>query len=298
MSGYSEGGPSCLNLMQGGRMRRTGRIRLLAAPDWEMTDFIDLLALGPRELASRPGASVLSTVPSTMVAALSFREQRLYFKYFLTSGPVSRIKGLLRGSKASRALKGACMLSEAGLATPCIVAVSEPAGLPGRWDSLLVTRHLDGQTLRVLLRTVNLDGKARAVLARRLGRFIARLHGKGLVHGDLHPGNVMVVDPGQDLGGDPSRNRLTKSDACPSFALMDTERVRRASGTLSRGMLRDLALLNHPNLGYVSRADRMRFLASYMESRQEERACPELCRNMKALAGKIHEMSKKRYGRR
>jgi tRNA A-37 threonylcarbamoyl transferase component Bud32 len=276
--------------MKEGRMRRAGRIRLLAAPGWQVPDFVDLLALGPKELASRPGASVLSTVPSTMVAVLPFREQRLYFKYFLKSGPVSRLKGIFRGSKALRALKGAWMLSKSGLATPCIVAVSEPASLYGSWESLLVTRHMEGQTLRVLLRTVNLDSKVRAGLACSLGQFIARLHGEGLVHGDLHPGNIMAMDPDQE--------QLAKSDACYPFALMDTERVERASGTLTSGMLRDLALLNHPNLGYVSRADRLRFLASYMESRQEEQGCPELCRDMKGLARKIHELSRKRYGHR
>ena len=285
MIGRSSGSLGCLNDGMEQTLVRDRGIRFLAAPGWEQKEFLDLLALAPDELAARAGASVLSTVPSTKVIELPFDGQRLYFKYFLENGAISRLKGMLRGSKAARALKGARLLSKAGILTPCIVALSEPAGISQGWQSMLVTLHMEGQTLRVLLRSTELAGKARAGLASSLGRLVARLHGSGLVHGDLHPGNVMALEQ--------ERHPETWT-----FCFMDTERVKRTNGTLTREMIRDLALLNHPNLGCISRTDRFRFIASYVEKRSAEQGFREFYSDIKGLSRQIQQVSEERYGAR
>jgi len=247
------------------------------APLWENHAFLRLLVSGPDELAQRPDCEVLPTVPNTTVLRMSYLDNTLYFKYFKAETGWGRIRAMWRGSRAYRAWQGARLLLEHGLSTPEVVAVTEGKG-PGRGNfSLLVTLEILGIPLRTYLRERHLAPDRQARLASALGLEIARLHVCCITHGDLHPGNVLVEEKGEQGF---------------SFAYLDTERVSKPGMKLNRYIMKDLSLLNHPNLGTISQRARLHFLKIYV------RANSGLGVTARALLRDIDQASAKRYGKK
>jgi serine/threonine protein kinase len=247
------------------------------APLWKNHDFLRLLVSSPDELAQRPDCEALPTVPNTTVLRMPCLDNTLYFKYFKAETEWGRIRAMWRGSRAYRAWQGARLLLEHGLSTPEVVAVAEGKG-PGRGNfSLLVTLEIFGIPLRTYLRERHLAPGRQARLASALGQEIARLHGCCITHGDLHPGNVLVEEKGEQGF---------------SFAYLDTERVSKPGTKLNRHIIKDLSLLNHPNLGSISQRARLHFLRAYV------RANSGLCDTARVLLRDIDQASAKRYGRK
>jgi tRNA A-37 threonylcarbamoyl transferase component Bud32 len=247
------------------------------APFWKNHDFLRLLVSDPDELAQRPDCEVLPTVPNTTVLRMPCLDNTLYFKYFKAETGWGRIRAMWRGSLAYRAWQGARLLLEHGLSTPEVVAVAEGKG-PGRGNfSLLVTLEIFGIPLRTYLRERQLAPGRQARLASALGQEIARLHGCCITHGDLHPGNVLVEEKGEQGF---------------SFAYLDTERVSKPRTKLNRHIIKDLSLLNHPNLGTISQRARLRFLKAYVQANSG------LSDTARMLLRDIDQASAKRYGRK
>lgn len=247
------------------------------APLWKNHDFLRLLVSSPDELAQRPDCEVLPTVPNTTVLRISYLGNTLYFKYFKAETGWGRIRATWRGSRAYRAWQGARLLLEHGLSTPEVVAVAEGKG-PGRGNiSLLVTLEILGIPLRKYLRERQLAPGRQARLASVLGREIARLHACRITHGDLHPGNVLVEEQGKQEF---------------SFSYLDTERVSKPGMKVNRHIMKDLSLLNHPNLGTISQRARLRFLKTYV------RANSGLGNTARVLLRDVDQTSAKRYGRK
>jgi len=245
------------------------------APLWKNHDFLRLLTSEPDELAQRPDCEVLPTVPNTTVLRISCLDNILYFKYFKAETGWGRIRAIWRGSRAYRAWQGARLLLEHGLSTPEVVAVAEGKGLGPGQVSLLVTLEILGIPLRRYLRERQLAPGRQARLASALGQEIARLHGCCITHGDLHPGNVLIEEKGEQGF---------------SFAYLDTERVSRPGKKLNRYIMKDLSLMNHPNLGTISQRARLHFLKAYV------RANPGLGNAARTLLRDIDQASAKRYG--
>src|SRR4029079_9436784 len=59
-----------------------------------------------------------------------------------------------------------------------------------RGTPLLVMEYLVGGTLSQRLRRGRLDDSEASVLVRLLARSLARVHGRGLYHGDIKPSNI------------------------------------------------------------------------------------------------------------
>ncbi len=227
-----------------------GHFRLMVSrQDMLLPGFVELLLKDRDEIGRLTTARSISTVPSTSVFMLSFRDRAYYFKYFNLEELTKRIKAVFRGSRAFMAWKGANILSSAGCDTPRVVAVREFTGIKRGMPSLLVTEAYEGLSLRILSRTRPMSAKVQRDMARALGADLARMHNKGVVHGDLHPGNVLVKEKGGRY----------------YFAYLDTERATVRGG--EKGILRDLALLNHPNLGSITPMARTYFLLSYSRHR-------------------------------
>jgi len=83
-----------------------------------------------------------------------------------------------------------------------------------------------------------------------LGRIVGRMHAAGLIHKDLHSGNILVRT---DRGGE-------------ALVLMDLHRAvkRRWLSRLARAA--NLAQLYHDRLDFTSRTERLRFLKHYLAS--------------------------------
>ena len=81
-----------------------------------------------------------------------------------------------------------------------------------------------------------------------LGRLIGRMHAVGVLHRDLHCGNILVrTDTPQ-----------------PTLVLMDLHRLHRKRRLSRRSRAANLAQLLHDRWDFTTRSDRLRFLRSYL----------------------------------
>jgi len=85
---------------------------------------------------------------------------------------------------------------------------------------------------------------------RSLGRIVGRMHATGVVHKDLHSGNILVRATGH-------------SD---ELLVMDLHRAAKRSRLSRRARAANLAQLFHDRLDFTSRTERLRFLKHYLAS--------------------------------
>ncbi len=86
--------------------------------------------------------------------------------------------------------------------------------------------------------------------ARRLGELVGRMHAAGVIHEDLHCGNVLVrTDPDKE-----------------TMVLMDLHRARHGRCLSRRSRAMNLAQLFHDRYNFTTRTDRLRFLRAYLRA--------------------------------
>ncbi len=185
--------------------------------------------------ASR-GATVFRSAPDAEVA--------FYWKEFRSRGAWDPIKSWFRASRAERAHAGAGRLRAIGLEAPRTLALGVERRLGRGVRSFLVTEPVTGLvSLEDWARAGSLGWRERRTMVAAVASALARLHGAGLVHGDLRPSNVLCA-----------------RDAA-RIVLLDNERTRRSRSRRER--LRNLVQLAVDQLGPPHRTDRVRFARAY-----------------------------------
>lgn len=116
----------------------------------------------------------------------------------MRSGEPVAVK-MLRPGAASRPELVAAFAAEtdllAGLDHPCLVRLREVLGQA--WARVLVMDPIEGEDLRRRLRrTGPVPPAVAADVAAQLAGALAYLHGQGIVHGDVKPGNLLVPADG------------------------------------------------------------------------------------------------------
>ena len=150
-------------------------------------------------------------------------------RYRAGSGAIEQVKARIGLAPADREWRALRALRAAGLPVPAPLAL----GALADGDRLLAMEWVDGAPLLDALRGPR---AARRDLLRALGVLVARVHGAGWVHGDLHAGNVLVSQHGP--------------------VLLDWQRARRTQTRAARR--RDLAFLEYSLAPATSRSDRLR----------------------------------------
>ena len=146
-------------------------------------------------------------------------------KSFRRPGLIGRVGyTLLRPSKARRAYEYASRYNAAGIPTPPALGYVERYSGGLLEDSYLVTRVCPGVCVADVLRMPDFD---RGV-ACALGRFVARMHERGVFHGDMNLGNIFHT-PGADT----------------EFALIDINRSHFRRDASARSCAANLMRLTH-----------------------------------------------------
>jgi tRNA A-37 threonylcarbamoyl transferase component Bud32 len=173
----------------------------------------------------------------------------VYVKHYRPLGFRARLREWLRPVKAKREFELGRILQARGVPTPVPLAWGTcPA------SSWLVTETVqDAQTVLAFLEegrshSADCSARSRQIFARALGAFVARLHTAGVLHADLHPGNILLRRP---PGGD------------PEFALIDLHAMRLRSPVRWVDCRRNLVIFNRYFLLRATRSDRRRFWAAY-----------------------------------
>jgi len=193
--------------------------------------------------------------PSRTVYRGWLGDQEVYLKHFHRRSWSHRLGRRLGFSDAECELRFARYLSSQGVET-----VSPIAAMRGRDNEWLLTRAVkpaelaDQWHLRQL--AGGCDGQRQVRLAMvALAKAIGRMHAVGVVHQDLHAGNILI----RTAGGPPRP------------VLMDLHRARRRRW-LSRGArARNLAQLFHDRYHWTTRCQRLRFVAGHTRRQLRQR---------------------------
>lgn len=205
-------------------------------------------------------ARVVKQGPHRIVYRLELPGLNCHVKHNLVPNVRAWLRQLVRPSKARTEFERAVALAARGIPTVTPLALGERAVGLRPVDSFLVTRTLDDtQTLTDFI-TAALPGLPtahqpgiRQQLAVALGEFIARLHATGVVHRDLHCGNVLI--------------RLD-ANGQPALYLIDLHAVRLGPPLGWRASRDNLVMFNCWLAARSNRTDRLRFWHAYREARE------------------------------
>lgn len=202
-------------------------------------------------------------------------DDREYFiKRFRPEGFSDRLKDSIRGSRAMCAWKAGIMLESSGFKVPAVVSLGEKRCIGFVIDAFLITLPIKGVSLLDLLIPVTSFKKKRDII-RQVGKEIGRLHKKGIIHGDLIPGNIFACE---DTGN-------------YSLCLLDNERTRKSSTLPMPERIKNLVQLNRVIVPRITASDRLRFFDAYIEEN------PDLASSRKYLLRKIGEITSERVMR-
>jgi hypothetical protein len=231
---------------------------------WHVLPHVRELLLGPEGLRLEQWlqagqARVVKHGPHRSVYAVTLPGLTFHVKHNRIANTRAWLRELARPSKARGECQHALGVAGRRVATVTPLAIGERLGALGRGESFLVTASLDEtMPLDAFVKSIlpTLEPGRRPGLRRRLavalGMFLARMHEAGILHQDLHAGNVMV--------------RFTAQDE-PSLFLLDLHSVRLAKPLSWRVSRQNLVVFNRWFILHASRTDRLRFWHAYYRAR-------------------------------
>lgn len=239
--------------------------------------FLERCCLGPQ-----PGDNSVTPVVSsanTRIYRFEYQQAGYFHKTFLPRNWFEPVKEFFLGSRAERALRGDLLLQANGFAAAGIVVV----GRKGPCNFIVSRAVPHPLKLRQYFQETSLLLKAPATLAQRqkiirqLGRLIGKMHARGISHGDLRWGNILID------ASDTAKFR---------FVFLDNERTVQYRHLPQRKRLKNLVQLNMILEPTISRTDRLRFFHAYL------RENPLLTANRREWITRVLKKTNKRLTRR
>lgn len=197
-----------------------------------------------------PEWEMVKTNPSRTVYRGRVKGQWVYLKHFHRRDWVAMLSRLAGFSRARGEMRLSQYLNAAGV--PTAEALAARCGTPVEWVATRAVAQAEpADEWHARQDALGAEGRkairgAIAVLAEMIGR----MHAAGVLHGDLHCGNVLV------------RTRT----AGPKLVLMDLHRASRRRWLGRTAMAENLAQLYHDRRDMTSRTERMRFLKHYLHA--------------------------------
>jgi serine/threonine protein kinase len=261
---------------------------------WHVAPDVRDQILGPDglrldEWLSAGQARIVKHGPHRSVYAVSLPELMIHVKHNRVANIRARLRELARPSKARGECRRALSVAARDVPTVTPLAIGERLEGPNKGESFLVTRSLAGATpLDVFIVSVlpTLDKRDRASLQQRLavalGQFLADLHEGGVLHHDLHAGNILVCL--SDTGD-------------PRLHLVDLHSVRLGGALDWRTSRANLVVFNRWFTLHAGRTDRLRFWRAYYRARFESCDWPRLAgvrpgKSAITLAGELEERTR------
>jgi hypothetical protein len=231
---------------------------------WEMALECRDRLVGPQglrlqEWLASGQAQIVKQGPHRIVYCVSLPGLRFYVKHNRMSDLRARLRELVRPAKARIEYNRALAVAARHVPTVVPLAVGENCNTLGPRDSFLITRSLDGaEPLHTFIDhslpqlAIERQARVRHHLTIELGRFMARMHDAGIIHDDLHPGNLLI--------------RLAEDDR-PWLYLIDLHAVRLGRPLGWRASRENLILFNRWCVLRTRRTDRLRFWHAYCQAR-------------------------------
>jgi tRNA A-37 threonylcarbamoyl transferase component Bud32 len=204
------------------------------------------------ELIAPPAGKwqVVKHNPSRTVYFGRWGGRDVYLKHFHVRSPIRRLLKRLRGSDLWHEVNAWRCLAGSGVATPEVLAAGRRGNLEWLATAAVAPaeRADEWHERQLSLGPAGKRAIRQAIAA--LAEMIAQMHQAGVVHDDLHCGNILI--------------RL--ADGAPQPVLMDLHRVRRRWGHKlpRRARAANLARLYHDRACFTTRTERLRFLRHYL----------------------------------
>lgn len=201
--------------------------------------------------AGRAGFKMVNSSRYARVYRFRYGGKDYFYKSYLHRSRFEKVKDAFRGCRAERALRGHMVLRENGFGAPKVAMV----GKKGRLCFMVSTAVKNGRGWREHYKSEwNRDLSERDLAMKRetireLGRTVGRLHSRGIFHGDLRWGNIIIVGSGSDR---------------PGFVFLDNERTVKYRNLPWRKRIKNLVQINLDTYSSVTRTDRIRFLNAYL----------------------------------
>lgn len=205
-------------------------------------------------------AVIVKKGPHRVVYRVELPEVSFYLKHNLVCDTRSWLRQLFRPSKARMEYNKVLEVAARGVPTVTPLALGECRRGRRAGESYFLTRSLE-QTIQLndFLETLLPDlpparhTTVRQRLAEQLGLFIAHLHDAGILHNDLHCGNILIHLDEQDH---------------PILYLIDLQAVRLGRPLSWPRRAENLVMLNRWLTLRASRTDRLRFWHAYLSHRR------------------------------
>ena len=259
-----------------------GEFRWQALADWRA------LLFGPQglrldEWLAGGDAKIVKQSSSRTVYRVDLAERAFFVKQYRAPAWLGAARRLVRASAARREFERSTEAARRGVPTVRCVAVGQGRGMTD--ENLLVTEAIpDSCSLAeyVAERLPRLPAAERSIVQRKLAASLARLcaaaHRAGVLHDDLHPGNVLVrLDTCSADGGD---SRL------PILHLIDLAGAKLSGGLNWRRSRWSLVMLAASWAELATRNDAWRFWRVYLAERPELRS-PGARRGAQQIAARI-----------
>jgi tRNA A-37 threonylcarbamoyl transferase component Bud32 len=280
--------------------------RLFEPPEWDWAQAQDVgwwvrsdwrnALLGPGglrldEWRQSGRLTVVKTGPHRVVYRADLPEGAVYVKHYLVPGLRAKLRQWVRRGKGRNEGRRTRYLSAIGVPTITPIALGEQRKRCVLFENYLITHAIPATVpldefveRRLLEWPPERQARIRQKLAVALGVLTARLHDSGYVHQDFHPGNLLV--------------RIDQDDE-PTLAMIDLDALRVCHPLGWPEAQLNLALLNHYFWLRCGRADRYRFLKTYLEARNRAPADPDaFARGIEEATRAWAERLWRRWGRR
>ena len=185
--------------------------------------------------------------------------EAMYLKHFHSRSILHRIVSRLGCGDAMREMRFSRLLGECGVPTARPLAAFCANGI--EW---LATRAVEpsepADVWHVRQLSLGQAGQRRINQAiAELGRMVGRMHAAGVIHSDLHCGNVLVRTPSASRTGNEGPVKLV---------LMDLHRAMRRRRLSRIARAKNLAQLMHDRYYLTTRSQQIRFLKHYLAAGQ------------------------------
>jgi len=178
----------------------------------------------------------------------------VFIKFFNSRGLKDRLP--FKKTRACRALEGGIILLQNDFLTPSVIAYGLVLRGLKVLENFMITRWIEGgQDTYCYLKTFFDPPVSGDVLKKKrnfieaLGRLIGRMHRKGIYHGDLRPGNILIENLNEDF----------------HFYFIDNEKTEYFSqGIPYRLREKNLIQLNMLVKPQITFTDRLRFFRAYL----------------------------------
>jgi tRNA A-37 threonylcarbamoyl transferase component Bud32 len=175
-----------------------------------------------------------------------------HLKHYRLFNTQAWLRQMIRPAKARTEFERGLAVAGRNVPTITPLGVGDHGGRPG--DSFLLTHTVDAQPLGAFLENElprlepPRQAKLRKRLAHELGRLLAHMHAAGVVHHDLHAGNLLLrLDAG----------------ARPALFLIDLHTVRVGAPLDWEARRDNLIIMNRWFVLRAERSDRRRFWEAY-----------------------------------